>query len=46
MMPLVEVVRAARDGRPELATALAVGKGLKKDCVLVKDSPAFVVNRR
>jgi 3-hydroxyacyl-CoA dehydrogenase len=28
-----------------LATALAVGKALKKDCVLVKDSPAFVVNR-
>jgi len=28
-----------------LATALAVGKALKKNCVLVKDSPAFVVNR-
>ena len=45
MMPLVEVVRAARTDDPTLATALAVGKGLKKDCVLVKDSPAFVVNR-
>jgi len=45
MMPLVEVVRAARTDHPTLATALAVGKGLKKDCVLVKDSPAFVVNR-
>jgi 3-hydroxyacyl-CoA dehydrogenase len=45
MMPLVEVVRAARTDEPTLATALAVGKGLKKDCVLVKDSPAFVVNR-
>ncbi len=28
-----------------MATALAVGKTLKKNCVLVKDSPAFVVNR-
>ena len=28
-----------------LATALAVGKALKKNCVLVKDAPAFVVNR-
>jgi len=45
MMPLVEVVRAAETDHPTLATALAVGKGLKKDCVLVKDSPAFVVNR-
>ena len=45
MMPLVEVVRAAETDEATLATALAVGKGLKKDCVLVKDSPAFVVNR-
>jgi len=45
MMPLVEVVRAARTDDATLATALAVGKALKKNCVLVKDSPAFVVNR-
>jgi len=45
MMPLVEVVRAAATDEATLATALAVGKGLKKDCVLVRDSPAFVVNR-
>jgi 3-hydroxyacyl-CoA dehydrogenase/enoyl-CoA hydratase/carnithine racemase len=45
MMPLVEVVRAAETDDATLATALAVGKGLKKDCVLVKNSPAFVVNR-
>jgi 3-hydroxyacyl-CoA dehydrogenase/enoyl-CoA hydratase/carnithine racemase len=45
MMPLVEVVRAAETDEATLATALAVGQGLKKDCVLVKDSPAFVVNR-
>jgi 3-hydroxyacyl-CoA dehydrogenase/enoyl-CoA hydratase/carnithine racemase len=45
MMPLIEVVRAAATDDADLATALAVGKRLKKNCVLVKDSPAFVVNR-
>ena len=45
MMPLVEVVRAAHTDDATLATALAVGQALKKNCVLVKDAPAFVVNR-
>ena len=45
MMPLVEVIRAAHTDDAALATALAVGKALKKNCVLVKDAPAFVVNR-
>ena len=45
MMPLVEVIRGAATDDAALATALAVGKALKKNCVLVKDSPAFVVNR-
>ena len=45
MMPLVEVVRTADTDDAALATALAVGKALKKNCVLVKDAPAFVVNR-
>jgi 3-hydroxyacyl-CoA dehydrogenase/enoyl-CoA hydratase/carnithine racemase len=45
MMPLVEVIRAAETDDVTLATALAVGRTLKKSCVLVKDSPAFVVNR-
>jgi 3-hydroxyacyl-CoA dehydrogenase/enoyl-CoA hydratase/carnithine racemase len=45
MMPLVEVARAARTDEASVATALAVGQALKKNCVLVKDSPAFVVNR-
>ncbi len=45
MMPLVEVARAAQTDDATLATALAVGKALKKNCVLVKDAPAFVVNR-
>ncbi|MEV4532414.1 3-hydroxyacyl-CoA dehydrogenase NAD-binding domain-containing protein [Asanoa sp. NPDC049518] len=45
VMPLVEIVRAAKTDDPALATAFAVGKQLKKSCVLVKDAPSFVVNR-
>ena len=45
MMPLVEVVRTGSTSDAAVATALAVGKQLKKNCVLVKDAPAFVVNR-
>ncbi len=45
VMPLVEIVRAAKTDDATLATAFAVGKQLKKSCVLVKDAPSFVVNR-
>ena len=45
MMPLLEIVRADRTDDATLATAFVVGKQLKKSCVLVKDAPAFVVNR-
>ncbi|WP_238009732.1 3-hydroxyacyl-CoA dehydrogenase NAD-binding domain-containing protein [Dactylosporangium sp. AC04546] len=45
MMPLLEIVRAAQTDDVTLATAFAVGKALKKSSVLVKDAPAFVVNR-
>ena len=45
VMPLVEVVRAEGTDDATVATALAVGKQLKKSCVLVRDAPAFVVNR-
>ena len=45
ILPLLEVVRAERTDDATLATALAIGKELKKSCVLVKDAPAFVVNR-
>jgi len=45
VLPLVEVVRGAPTDEATLATALEVGKKLKKSCVLVKDAPAFVVNR-
>jgi 3-hydroxyacyl-CoA dehydrogenase/enoyl-CoA hydratase/carnithine racemase len=45
LMPLLEIARAERTDDATLATAFAVGKALKKSCVLVKDAPAFVVNR-
>jgi 3-hydroxyacyl-CoA dehydrogenase/enoyl-CoA hydratase/carnithine racemase len=45
VLPLVEIVRADRTDDATVATAFAVGKTLRKSCVLVKDAPAFVVNR-
>jgi 3-hydroxyacyl-CoA dehydrogenase/enoyl-CoA hydratase/carnithine racemase len=45
IMPLVEVIKGDQTSDEALATAFAVGKTLKKTCVLVKDAPAFVVNR-
>lgn len=45
VMPLVEIVRAEQTDDAALATAFVVGKSLRKSCVLVKDAPAFVVNR-
>jgi 3-hydroxyacyl-CoA dehydrogenase/enoyl-CoA hydratase/carnithine racemase len=45
VLPLVEVVRGPSTGDAAVATALAVGGQLKKNCVIVADQPAFVVNR-
>ncbi|MFC4009648.1 3-hydroxyacyl-CoA dehydrogenase NAD-binding domain-containing protein [Nonomuraea purpurea] len=45
VMPLLEIIRGAATDDATLATAFAVGKTLKKSSVLVKDAPAFVVNR-
>jgi 3-hydroxyacyl-CoA dehydrogenase/enoyl-CoA hydratase/carnithine racemase len=45
VLPLLEVVRGEQTDDAALATAFAVGKRLKKSCVLVKDAPAFIVNR-
>ena len=45
VLPLVEVVRGERTDDATLATAFAVGKELRKSCVLVADAPGFVVNR-
>ena len=45
MLPLVEVVRAELTDDATLATAWDVTAKLRKRGVLVKDAPAFVVNR-
>jgi 3-hydroxyacyl-CoA dehydrogenase/enoyl-CoA hydratase/carnithine racemase len=45
ILPLLEVVRGERTDDASLATAFAVAKDLKKNAILIKDAPAFVVNR-
>ena len=45
VMPLLEVARTTKSDDATTATAISVGKELKKTMVIVKDAPAFVVNR-
>ncbi|MCZ2525397.1 3-hydroxyacyl-CoA dehydrogenase NAD-binding domain-containing protein [Streptomyces sp. HB2AG] len=45
VLPLLEIVRGEQTDDASLATAFGVAKQLKKTAVLVKDAPAFVVNR-
>jgi 3-hydroxyacyl-CoA dehydrogenase/enoyl-CoA hydratase/carnithine racemase len=45
VMPLLEVARTTKTDDATTATAINVGKELKKTMVIVKDAPAFVVNR-
>ena len=45
VLPLLEVIRGTATDDETTATALSVAKSLKKNAVLVKDAPAFVVNR-
>lgn len=45
VLPLLEIIAGPDTDEATLATAFAVGKSLKKSCVLVKDAPGFVVNR-
>ncbi|MEU5839150.1 3-hydroxyacyl-CoA dehydrogenase NAD-binding domain-containing protein [Streptomyces diacarni] len=45
ILPLLEIVRGEKTDDAALATAFGVAKKLKKTAVLVKDAPAFVVNR-
>ena len=45
VMPLLEIIRGDKTDDATLATAFATGKQLKKTCILVKNSPSFVVNR-
>lgn len=45
IMPLLEVARTSKTDDATVATAINIGKDLKKTMVIVKDAPAFVVNR-
>jgi 3-hydroxyacyl-CoA dehydrogenase/enoyl-CoA hydratase/carnithine racemase len=45
VLPLLEIVRGERTDDASLATAFGVARKLNKTAVLVKDAPAFVVNR-
>ena len=45
VLPLVEIVRTSVTADTALATAWEVAKKLRKRPVLVKDAPAFIVNR-
>lgn len=44
-MPLIEVVRAAKTDDVALSTAMVTAAKLKKNAVITKDTPGFVVNR-
>jgi 3-hydroxyacyl-CoA dehydrogenase len=45
VLPLVEIIRGEKTNAVTLATAFAVARTLNKTAILVKDSPAFLVNR-
>jgi 3-hydroxyacyl-CoA dehydrogenase/enoyl-CoA hydratase/carnithine racemase len=45
VMPLIEVVKATKTSDEALATAMATAQALKKNAVITKDTPGFVVNR-
>ena len=45
IMPLLEVARTSHTDDATTATAVEVGKNLKKTMIICKDAPGFVVNR-
>jgi 3-hydroxyacyl-CoA dehydrogenase len=45
VMPLLEVARTSKTDDATTATAINVGKELKKTMIICKDAPGFVVNR-
>ena len=45
IMPLIEVARTSKTDDATTATAVEVGKNLKKTMIICKDAPGFVVNR-
>jgi 3-hydroxyacyl-CoA dehydrogenase/enoyl-CoA hydratase/carnithine racemase len=45
LMPLLEVARTSKTDDATTATAVNIGKELKKTMIICKDAPGFVVNR-
>jgi 3-hydroxyacyl-CoA dehydrogenase/enoyl-CoA hydratase/carnithine racemase len=45
VMPLLEIARTSKTDDATTATAVEVGKSLKKTMIICKDAPGFVVNR-
>jgi 3-hydroxyacyl-CoA dehydrogenase len=45
VMPLLEIARTSKTDDATTATAVSVGKDLKKTMIICKDAPGFVVNR-
>lgn len=45
VMPLIEVVKTSKTDDETLSTAMVVAKKLKKNAVITRDTPGFVVNR-
>src|SRR5512139_1060319 len=45
VLPLVEIIRGDKTNAPTLSTAFSIAKTLNKTGILVKDAPAFLVNR-
>jgi 3-hydroxyacyl-CoA dehydrogenase/enoyl-CoA hydratase/carnithine racemase len=45
VMPLLEVARTSKTDDASTATAVNIGKELKKTMIICKDAPGFVVNR-
>lgn len=45
VMPLLEIIPGERTDDATVATAFAVGRELKKTCVLAADRPSFIANR-
>jgi len=45
IMPLLEIARTSKTDDATTATAVNIGKDLKKTMIICKDAPGFVVNR-
>ncbi len=45
VMPLLEIARTSKTDDATTATAVEVGKNLKKTMIICKDAPGYVVNR-